>query len=211
MSSDKWDFNKEAATWDANPGRVKLANDIADSILEEGILTPEMDVLDFGCGTGLVALRLQPFARSITGVDSSRGMLSVLRSKIEDQRLANIEACFVDLEQGDDLEGVYHFIVSGMTFHHIKEIGALLDRFYRISSPGGHICIADLDPDEGRFHSNNDSVFHNGFDRAVLREAFTQAGFVDIRDKTAATMIKEMPEGGTRSFSIFLMIGRKKS
>ena len=34
-----------------------------------------MDALDFGCGTGLVTLKLQPFIHSITGVDGSQGMI----------------------------------------------------------------------------------------------------------------------------------------
>ncbi len=32
---NKKDFDKEAAQWDANPGRVKLANQIADAIIRE--------------------------------------------------------------------------------------------------------------------------------------------------------------------------------
>ncbi len=70
---EKKDFNKEAAQWDANPGRVKLANEVADAIIREAAPASNMDALDFGCGTGLVTLRLQPLVRTIIGVDSSAG------------------------------------------------------------------------------------------------------------------------------------------
>ncbi|MBP1708041.1 MAG: Methyltransferase type 11, partial [Chloroflexi bacterium] len=65
------DFDKDAANWDDNAGRVKMANNIANAILDAVRLRPDMEVLDFGCGTGLLTLRLQPLVKSIHGVDSS--------------------------------------------------------------------------------------------------------------------------------------------
>lgn len=209
MGSDKWDFNKEAASWDQNPGRVKLANDIAEAISGEQILAPDMDVLEFGCGTGLLTLLLSPLVRSVTGVDSSQGMLGVLRAKIENNNLTNVRARYLDLEKGDVLVGSYNLIVCSMSLHHVKNTTPLLDLFYRITAPRGYLCIADLDPDNGFFHGDNDTVFHWGFDRATLRRAFMEAGFDDIHDRTAANVTKPISDGGTRSFSVFLMTGQK--
>jgi 2-polyprenyl-3-methyl-5-hydroxy-6-metoxy-1,4-benzoquinol methylase len=53
MNIERRDFDKEATTWDENTARVKLANDIAAVISDEILLISNMDVLDFGCGTGL--------------------------------------------------------------------------------------------------------------------------------------------------------------
>lgn len=210
MQKKKWDFNEEEASWDKNPGRVKLANDIADAINEEVTLTSEMDALDFGCGTGLLTLRLQPLVHSVTGVDSSEGMLDILNAKIEEGKLANIATRLLDLEKGDVLEGEYQLILSSMTFHHVRNIRPLLDRFHKVAAPGGLLCIADLDPDEGRFHGENDTVFHPGFDRTALTGILQEAGFEDVRTRTAATVTKRAPEGEKMDFTVFLMIGRKK-
>jgi ubiquinone/menaquinone biosynthesis C-methylase UbiE len=210
MNIERRDFDKEATTWDEVPARVKLANDIAAAISEEILLTSAMDVLDFGCGTGLLTLHLQPVVHSITGVDSSRGMIDVLKAKIGRENLSNIKTQYLDTEKGDILKSTYHLIVSGMTLHHIKEIRPLLDQFYRILMPSGYLCIADLDLDDGRFHDNNNGVFHFGFDRILLRKDFMEAGFDDIRDRTAAEVMKPGSDGGMRSFTIFLMTGRKK-
>jgi len=210
MNIERRDFDKEAATWDEIPARVNLANDIAAAISDEILLTSNMDVLDFGCGTGLLTLQLQPVVHSITGVDSSQGMIDVLKAKIDKQNLPNIKTQYLDTEKGDILKGTYHLIVSGMTLHHIKEIRPLLDQFYRILMPSGYLCIADLDLDDGQFHDNNNGVFHFGFDRALLRKDFMEAGFDDIRDRTAAEVMKPGSDGGMRSFTIFLMTGRKK-
>jgi ubiquinone/menaquinone biosynthesis C-methylase UbiE len=209
MGSEKWTFDNEAASWDKNPGRVKVANDIADAIAGAGILTSDMDVLEFGCGTGLLTLRLRPLVHSITGVDSSRGMVSVIRAKIESQSLTNIRTEYLDFEKGDVLEGSYDVVCCSMTLHHVKEIKLLLGQFYRVIAPDGYLCIADLDPDDGQFHGDNDTVFHHGFDRTTMRQEFAEAGFAAIQDRTAATVSKPIADGRMRSFGVFLMTGRK--
>ena len=169
---EKKDFDKEAASWDQEAGRIKLANDVAEAISDEISLTPTMDVLDFGCGTGLLTLQLQPYVRSITGVDNSQGMLDILWVKIQTRNLSKVTIQYKDLDKGDVLEGRYHLIVSSMTFHHIREISPLLNQFSKVLVPQGYLCIADLDPDDGRFHGTNEGVFHYGFDRSILRHAF---------------------------------------
>jgi hypothetical protein len=84
------------------------------------------------------------------------------------------------------------------------------NEFFKITAPNGCLCIADLDPDNGQFHGDNDTVFHSGFDRAALRQVLEGAGFIDIRDRTAATVMKPDPDGALRPFGVFLMIARKR-
>ncbi len=211
MNNEKKDFDQEAATWDEEPRRVKLVRDIADSILRAVELNPDMDAMDFGCGTGLLTLRLQPFVRSITGVDSSQGMLDVLKAKIEKGRLSNVKAQYFDIERGDVLTGKFDLIATSMTFHHVRDIKRLLQEFHAVLNPAGYLCIADLDLEGGRFHSSNEGIFHFGFDRAILRQSLAEAGFDDVRDMTAAEMVKALPDGSNERFTVFLIVGRKKA
>jgi 2-polyprenyl-3-methyl-5-hydroxy-6-metoxy-1,4-benzoquinol methylase len=210
MSSEKRDFNSGAASWDSRPTRVKLADDVADAIIEQIAITSDMDVLDFGCGTGLLTLRLQPLVGSITGVDSSPGMLEVFNAKIGELQLANVKALLCDLDKGDTIPGRYDLIVSSMTLHHVREIKPLLTLFHSLLNPGGILCLADLDLDNGLFHNDNTGVFHHGFDRNELRNAFLEAGFIDVREATAAEIVKEDRNGETRRFTVLLMTGHTK-
>lgn len=210
MTVEKRDFDKLAATWDEEPRRIKLANDVCNAISKVIANPYDMDVLDFGCGTGLLTLQLQPLVHFITGVDSSQGMLDILRGKIEKQGLTNVDILNLDLEKGDALQGTYNLIVSNMTLHHIKEIGPLLAAFFKALAPEGYLCIADLDLDGGLFHENNDGVFHFGFDRAALQQAFIDAGFGDVRSLTAAEITKPDAKGVMRRFTVFLTAGRKE-
>ena len=159
------DFEKEAAVWDEEPRRVKLANDVAAAIIREIKPTRDLDALDFGCGTGLVTLRLQPLVRSITGVDSSPGMLAVFRDKVQKQGLTNVHPQLVDLEQGGRVAGRFHLLVSSMTMHHVEDTAALLREWFELLLPGGRLAVADLDTEDGSFHSDHRGVYHCGFGR----------------------------------------------
>jgi len=209
MSAELRDFDKEAALWDENPGRVKVAKDVAAAIFQNVSITADMRALDFGCGTGLVTLQLQPLVKDITGMDSSHGMLDILKSKITRLKLTNVTTQFLDPESGGTLGGSYDLVVSSMTLHHIRDIPALLSQFFSCLSPRGHLCIADLDRDDGRFHESNTGVFHFGFDRNELRSLLVDAGFQDVNTVTAAEIAKPTAGGEMRTFAVFLMTGRK--
>jgi ubiquinone/menaquinone biosynthesis C-methylase UbiE len=208
MAGEKRDFDKAAATWDNKPQRVRMANDVARAILGTVNPGPGADVLDIGCGTGLVTFALQPHVCSVTAIDSSPGMLAELEKKIAAQGITNVRTRCVDLEK-DDLPGPFDLVASSMTFHHIKETGRLLDRIYAGLKPDGKIAIADLDSDGGMFHDSNEGVFHFGFDRYLMRKSFEAAGFARVRNRTAAIMQKPGPDGRIRTFTVFLMTGEK--
>ncbi len=209
MTGIKRDFDTAAPSWDENPGRVKLAGDVALAIIDTIPLSPTMDVLDFGCGTGLLTIHLQPHVRSITGVDSSAGMTSILDEKIRFMNLRNAKTLTLDLDRGGLLSGRYHLAVSSMTFHHVQDIPHLLAQLHSVLLPGGWLCVADLDPDQGRFHDDNTGVFHFGFERDAQMAAFRHAGFEQVSCRTAATMTKISSDGQARSFTIALVSGRK--
>lgn len=208
---EKRDFDKEASTWDENPARVKLAQDIAEAIVRRGVLTPDTDAMDVGCGTGLLTVLLARKVRSVMAVDSSHGMLDALRAKTARLKLTNVKARLMDLDKGDALEGRYDLIVSSMTLHHIRDVASLFERFRRILAPGGHLALADLDSEGGLFHSDNTGVFHFGFDRSVLRRTLRDAGFTGIEDTTAAEVVKPIATGETERFTVFLLTGRRPS
>ena len=209
MHQTNRNFDTEAATWDEQSTRVRLAQDIADAMQRQIPITSGMDALDLGCGTGLLSFHLQPLVRSITGIDNSPGMLDVFNAKVAAQGLTNISSQLRDLDKGDTLSGQYHLIVSSMTLHHIREFAPLFAQFYRIMAPGGFLGLADLDLDDGQFHEDSTGVFHPGFDRGALRQALIDAGFVDVAATTAAEVEKKARNGEQRRFTVLLMTGRK--
>lgn len=203
------DFDQAAATWDLAPHRTQMVADVARAIATELSPGPEMAVLDFGCGTGLLTLHLQPLVGRITGADTSRGMLEALEAKLKDQGLTNVSTLLLDEDPAAPLPGVYDLIVSNMTLHHVEDVAGLLGRMRQALKPGGRICLTDLDLENGDFHGDAAGVFHNGFDRDWLRGQFAAAGLTVEAQRTAATMHKPGPGGQLQEFTIFMTVGRK--
>jgi len=207
---DQSNFDKKAASWDEEPRRVKLAREVANAIITAVQPTAEMDALDFGCGTGLLTLFLQPHLRSITGVDSSRGMLDVLAGKVREQGLANVRTLLCDVGRGERPDGRYNLIVSGMTLHHVPDLAPLFRLFYELLLPGGIISVADLDKEDGTFHDDPTGVHHFGFERHIIKEMLADAGFTDFSDTTGAVIQKGSSER-MRNYPVFLISARKPS
>ena len=193
------DFNAVALKWDEEPRRVKLAGEIAEAITAAVPLSTEWDALDFGCGTGLVTLQLAPHLRSMTGIDSSQGMIDRLGAKIQDGGFSNARAELCDLEKGDLPTGRYHLITSSMTLHHIPKIVPLLRSLKTLLHPGGWIALADLESEGGRFHEDPTGVFHHGFSNEELSTMLAEAGFSSIAITTATNVVK-----GDQSFPVLL-------
>ena len=207
VTSKQRDFDKEAAGWDDNPTRVRLAEDVVAAVLRQVRLAPDLHVLDFGCGTGLVALRLAPLVKCVTGADTSCAMLEVLASKAAHQRLGNVHPRLI--EPGASVPGTYDVIVSSMTFHHVEHTEALLASLFQALKPPGCLCVVDLDLEGGEFHQDNTGVFHFGFDRGALAGLFRDAGFTEVTATTASEVVKPVRGGAERKFSVFLMTGQK--
>ena len=74
-------FDDYAKTWDTDK-RInrakKVANEIRNSIDSE----INYSAMEFGCGTGLVSFNLYDKFKKITLIDSSKGMIDILNSKI---------------------------------------------------------------------------------------------------------------------------------
>ena len=202
------DFDARARDWDENPDRVARAKAVAAAIREQVTLSQATTVLEYGCGTGLLSFALQadlgpmPLRGTITLADSSSGMLEVLREKIVASGIKNMTPLKLDLAVDPLPMERFNLIYTLMTLHHIPEPAKVLQCFQSLLQPGGVLCIADLDKEDGSFHSHEPGFDgHNGFDRAELHLKLEQAGFTNIRLTTCFEMTK-----GERTYSLFLAV-----
>jgi tRNA (cmo5U34)-methyltransferase len=186
MTNGMQRFDRVAPTWDEDASRVALAQAVADGIASQVGLTPDMDVLDFGCGTGLLALALAPHVRSVTGADSSAGMLNVFEQKIRSQGLPSVRPYLIGETTPLESAGRFDLITSSMALHHVRDVAALFAQFRSLLTPQGRVALADLDSEDGTFHSADvPDVYHLGFERQAVREMLSRQGFVNFRDATA--------------------------
>ena len=202
-------FDARATAWDASPRRRKMARDIAAAMDEEGAFAGVGNALDFGCGTGLLTLELAERLPFVTGLDTSPGMLAELSTKITRAGLGNVGTRLADLARGDAVDNTFDLVASAMALHHVADLPAVLRRLFQLTSPGGHLALADLDSEGGAFHDDPSGVHHTGFDREALAATLRKIGWTDLHARTATTIEKPTADGGTRPFTVFLMTGRK--
>lgn len=200
MSKDY--FKLKAESYDSETKRVNNVDNIANSIISSISFNRDMQIMDFGSGTGLLLERVAPFVKKITAVDVSESMCKQLGEKIKDL------GCEVEILQMDltktKLETKFDAIVSSMTMHHIKDIQAMFNDFYNMLNDNGTIAISDLDIEDGTFHTEDTGVFHFGFDRNEFQSKVITAGFKNVKIITAS--IDEKPHG---KYPVFLLTGNK--
>lgn len=201
MSTDF--FADKAGSYEQTPSRVDNVDRIAQAIADTVSLDPSWHLLDFGSGTGLLLERLAPLVGRITAVDVSPAMTSQLEAKLG-QLPCVVDIVAMDLST-DSLDRQFDGIVSSMTMHHIADIGAMFEKFHAMLKPGGFIAIADLDSEDGSFHSEDSGVHHFGFERAAIAAAATAAGFGAAQVGSASCIHK--PQG---DYGVFLLTAYKR-
>ena len=187
-------FDARAKEWDKSQRRLALAKAVAGAI--EPHLPQNAEILDFGCGTGLVSYNLIHKASMIVGVDSSQKMREAFAAKSPDPTR------FYATEYMPDRH--FDAIISSMTLHHIEDIQTLAKAFYDRLKSGGLLAVADLVTEDGTFHDHgNDGVHHFGFDPKELAKTFENAGFRHISSEIVFTVSKH------KEFPIFLLLAQK--
>jgi ubiquinone/menaquinone biosynthesis C-methylase UbiE len=102
-----------------------------------------LDVLEVGCGTGLVLRRIAQFARTAQGVDLSPGMLEYARARSLDVR----EGSATQLPFPDDS---FDVTCSFKVLAHVPAIEQALGEMARVTRPGGHVLAEFYNPNSLR-------------------------------------------------------------
>ena len=165
----KHDFNHKAETFDS-PKNIFLANLVCQVVEKQIALLSDKEILDFGGGTGLLALPLAKQARSVTLVDISEKMLEQARLKAEQQDIKNIQFLKQDL-LANPLEQQFDLIIVSRVLHHMPVLDATLAMFHHHLRENGQVLIADFVKTDTN---------HHGFELAELENKLAQFGFSSI-------------------------------
>ncbi|RCK72540.1 MAG: putative methyltransferase [Anaerolineae bacterium] len=200
-------FDEKARQWDLNPIRHERARAVADAIRRQIPLHRRMTALEYGCGTGLLSFELCNELGNITLADRSAGMLEVLDEKIAAAQVTHLTPVQLDLLTDPLPTRRFDLIYSLMTLHHIPDTRRILSCFHQLLLPGGYLCIADLDREDGSFHKEPFEG-HFGFDRQALGRLTVAVGFEVLGFETVYEMVK-MVDDQPRAYPIFLMTARR--
>ena len=168
----KHDFNHKAETFDS-PKNIFLANLVCQAVEQQLDLLSDKEILDFGGGTGLLALPLAKQAKSVTLVDISEKMLEQARLKAERQEIKNIQLLEQDL-LANPLDQEFDLIVVCRVLHHMPDLDAALSLFHQHLREDGQLLLADFTKTEAN---------HHGFELAELENKLIQHGFSSVHSQ----------------------------
>ena len=147
-------MDKSARFWDRIAGRY-AKRPIADEAtyqkkleLTRTYLNPNMEVLEFGCGTGSTAIMHAPYVKHIRATDISPKMIEIARHKAEAEKIDNIT---FEISAFDKLvvESREPDVVLGLSILHLLENKEeAIAKVHRMLKPGGvfvtsTVCIGD--------------------------------------------------------------------
>ncbi|KAM5354411.1 hypothetical protein ACJ41O_001060 [Fusarium nematophilum] len=203
-------FNAEAAAWDSNPFVHAMSLEAWKAIqahvpsLFNNVTPAKPDVLEIGCGTGLLSLEVAPAVNRLVAVDAAEGMIEVLSSKLSKPNAPqNITPLALLLEDPEDKrlppadEGnpdgprlKYDLITSHLVLHHIPDLKPVLETMMGCLKEGGVVALTDFEdfgPEARRFHpeSKMEGVERHGIPREWMAGLMREVGFKDVRVEVA--------------------------
>jgi len=197
-------FDDYAKTWDTDK-RIERAKVVANEISNSINIDKRYSAMEFGCGTGLVSFNLYDKFKNITLIDSSKGMIDILNSKIEKYQVENMVPYHLDISNEESLDMKFDVIYNSMVLHHIHDV----KNFHELLNEDGYLCIVDLDEEDGSFHKNySDYDGHNGFNHEELKQLLSSVGFKDI-EAHSFFYDEKIIENEKIKYSLFLMKARK--
>jgi len=105
--------------------------------ITRGYFRPDMEVLEFGCGTGSTALLHAAYVKHIRAIDISAKMLEIARRKAAAENITNVAfdcAAIDDLRvAGQSLDAVLGFSI----LHLLENKEAVIGKVYDMLKPGG--------------------------------------------------------------------------
>lgn len=165
-------------------------------------LLPPLDVVDFGCGTGLLSVELARWAQKVTAVDRSAVALDAARARAKREGMTNIAFVEADLHalpknlNGKDL------VVISQSLHHVDQPARVLESAARVLKPNGRVVVLELMPHDEQWVTSRLGHHHLGFEPPQLVAAMTAAGFTGVQ-------LTPSPRDGGSAFRAFLLTGIK--
>lgn len=200
------DFNQLILTEDEDI-RVKRAHAVSIEI-ESYMGHGPLEVMDFGCKTGLISLNLKNKISEGLLVDSSAENIKELEQKLRDRHLSHLQTYTGDILESD-IDRQFDVIYSSMVMHHIKDFKAVIKKLVSYLKNNGKLIIVDLLPDSGEFHRHHlEFDGHHGFTINEMVAALKEAGLKEVTGRKFYSSYKPI-ENKNHPYSLFSVIGMK--
>ncbi|GAB5381845.1 MAG: class I SAM-dependent methyltransferase [Aliiglaciecola sp.] len=98
---------------------------------------PDMNVLEFGCGTGSTAIVHSPFVKHIKAIDISDNMIAIAKQKANTQSISNIDFEVSTLDSLTPETQMFDVILGLSILHLLEDWQSVLTKVHSLLKPGG--------------------------------------------------------------------------
>lgn len=142
-------FDAFAESYDENLARIDNNGPAMVARILKEVKPPTGAVLDAGCGTGLCAPILRPFADQLTGCDISVPMLEKAKAKGTYDALARTDLSVPVTYP----EGPFDLVVAADVMTYFGDLTPVLQGFAKILRPGGWVIFTVEEAQDGPDHA----------------------------------------------------------
>lgn len=103
----------------------------------QSFLSPNMRIVEFGCGTGTTAVHHAPHVQHIDAIDISEKMLDICRGKARDADIDNITFTRGTLAEFNAADASFDAVLGLNVIHLLPDRKAVIAEVARILKPGG--------------------------------------------------------------------------
>jgi len=169
-------FRRQGADWDE-----MRALELPAAAVEQALMTlvPEPGrLLDIGTGTGRVLELLAPRIQQGLGIDASKAMLALARTRLSGQAFAHCAVRQADMYRLQLADAAFDTVVMQMVLHYAEDPAGVVMEAARILRPAGRLIVIDL-----AAHDRADLVAKrahrwSGFADTAIVEMMTAAGLL---------------------------------
>lgn len=139
LANSQLSSTEQAGRYDIQAEAEKL---ILSDVIPKLCLNSQSDLLDIGCGSGLLLIPLSFLVHSATGIDHAE-VIAGLRRRFTGASLAAMAGNFLDLAIGDR----YSAILAYSVVHYLsskEELFAFADKAVELLRPNGRMLIGDI-------------------------------------------------------------------
>ena len=114
----------------------------------QSYMQPDMQVLEFGCGTGSTALEHAQHVSHIVATDVSAAMISIGREKAQHAGINNVSFSQSGVEDFTAPDGSFDMVLALNLLHLVPDHAAAIAKIHQLLKPGGifissTVCLAD--------------------------------------------------------------------
>ncbi len=200
------DFNTLSINLDTE-SQIKRAEAISAEI-ESYLGSGPLEIMEFGCKTGLISFHLKNKKANFLLVDSSDEMINTIEQKIKDSNQTNFKTFCGNL---NDLETETKFdvIYTSMVLHQTEDVQSTVNLMSHYLKPNGKLIIVDLLPNDGTFHQQTkDFKGHHGFSIKEMKSYLENANLDNISGRKFYSSYKMIGETN-HPYSLFSIYATK--